>query len=568
MTEQNYKLALKPGEITEHVASLLAKWRQENTIKKIWDRDPSVWVPGAKPQDSIPELTNRLGWLDAAENTKKIIQSLKDFSELQRKSGIEDVILLGMGGSSLAPEVIMDVFGPKDGFPVLTVLDTTDPETILALMPSIDPDKTLFLVSSKSGGTIETISLFKYFYAYCQAIGIDAGKHFAAITDPGSGLEKIALDKKFIETFSSPADVGGRYSALTVFGMVPPALTGIDIEKLLERAESAAGSCGPDTVYDQNPAAVLGAFMGQAALRGRDKLTVLASPTISRIGAWIEQLVAESLGKDGKGILPVADEEIREASEYGKDRAFVFLEMAGDNNRDLLLAFDDISSKNIPSLKITINDEYDLGGLFFIWEAATAIAASVIGVNPFDQPNVESAKKKARALMAEYEKTGRIPSEKPLLVQNDIQFFSSDSIPAKTVKDGIGSFLDALTADSFIALMAYLPYEEEVNDLLEGIRARIGQKTGSAVTLGYGPRFMHSTGQLHKGGKNNGRFIQFTYGITEDIDIPGEVYSFGTLITAQAAGDYEALKDAGRRVCRLHIRGDLIENLEAVLKAL
>jgi len=562
------EMILSLGDFTRTVESTLEKWKENNLLTRIWEKDPSIWIQGTGSTDSIAELTNRLGWLNSVEKIKPVVKELIDFSGNMRAKGIEDVILLGMGGSSLAPEVIMDVFGKRDGWPVLTVLDTTDPETILGLVTMLDPDKTLFIVSSKSGGTIETLSLFRYFYSYYQSIGLEAGDHFVAITDPGSGLERLANEKGFLEVFSSPPDVGGRYSALTVFGMVPAALMGIDIEKLIRKTDSMMELCGPKIEAEKNPAAVLGAFMGEMALKGRDKLSLVISPSISRLGAWIEQLVAESLGKDGKGILPVVDEELLGIEEYGSDRAFVYIKLDGDDNTDLESSYRAISSKSIPAVQITVNETYDLGGLFFMWEMATTLSASIIGVNPFDQPNVESAKLKSCALMEEYKKIGKIKTDNPLFVHAEIEFFGSEAIHGKTIKSGLESFLNGKNETDYVAIMAYLPYDEELNDYLEEIRSGIRKISGLPVTLGYGPRFLHSTGQLHKGGGNNGLFIQITHKIFEDMEVPGESYSFGTLITAQALGDYEALREAGRRVCRLNIKGDIGENLEEILKVL
>jgi len=554
--------------LKSEVDERLRLWDENKIIEKIYKKDPSVWLGNTESEDSVTGVTDRLGWLSATEKIRPIVKELKDFSDKQRKKEIKDIILLGMGGSSLAPEVIMDVFGSRDGWPVLTVLDTTDPETILGLVTMIDPDKTLFIVSSKSGGTIETLSLFRYFYSYYQSIGLEAGNHFIAITDPGSGLEQLAKEKRFLKVFSSPPDVGGRYSALTVFGMVPAALIGVDIEKLIGNTNSMMELCGPDIESKKNPAAVLGAFIGEMALKGKDKLSLVISPSISRLGAWIEQLVAESLGKDGKGILPVVDEGLLEIEECGGDRIFVYIKLDGDDNTDLESSYRAISSKGIPAVQITVTETYDLGGLFFMWEMATALSASIIGVNPFDQPNVESAKLKSRALMEEYRKTGNIKTDRPLFVDAGIEFYGNEAIQGKTIKSGLESFLSGKSETDYVAIMAYLPYDEEFNDCLEDIRTGIRKKSALPVTLGYGPRFLHSTGQLHKGGGNKGLFIQITHRIIEDIEVPGEPYSFGTLITAQAVGDYEALRDAGRRVCRLNIRDDIGENLEVILKAL
>lgn len=562
---------LKASGMDKKIEKRLQTWKTERTIERIFKKDPSVWISD-KPDDNpaAAEISNRLGWVDATEKIRPSINQLQSFCEDQKIKGIKDVILLGMGGSSLAPEVIMDVFGNKDGWPALTVLDTTNPETILSLMPMLDPETTLFIVSSKSGGTIETLSLFKYFYSFYQSVGLKAGDHFIAVTDPGSGLEHLAGkdEKGFLRTFSSPPDVGGRYSALTVFGMLPAAIIGVEIGKVIDRAEEWMNLSRDIQEIEKNPAALLGAFMGEAAIAGKDKLTILLSPSISRLGAWIEQLVAESLGKDGKGILPLVDEMPFEPGELSDDRVYVFIKVQDETDESTDVLFEQLSSKNLPVVKLIIKDKYDLGGLFFIWELATALSASILGINPFDQPNVESAKIAARDLMEGYKKTRKLNVDNPIVSNREIDIYCNKSFGAKDTMHFISSYLKELQDNGYIAIMAYLPYDEEINELLEDIRTLFRNKTHSAVTLGYGPRFLHSTGQLHKGDGNKGLFIQITHRITEDIDIPGEPYSFGTLITAQAIGDYTALKNADRRVCRLHLKGDISENLESILKAL
>lgn len=552
--------------LDSEIKDRLHLWANEDTVRRIWRKDPSVWIKNASRDESIPDLTDRLGWLELPGTMQSLIKEFKVFAE-SVKNEIKDIILLGMGGSSLAPEVMMDVFGGGEDSPSLTVLDSTNPETILSLMPMIEPDKTLFIVSSKSGGTIETLSLYKFFSAYYKALGLTAGDHFIAITDPGSGLEKLAIDNCFRKIFTSPKDIGGRYSALTPFGIVPAAMIGADIEKLFKHAKSSMIQCGSEVEILQNPAAYIGAFMSEAALKGRDKLTFLISPSISRLGAWIEQLIAESLGKNGKGIMPVIDEKLLKPEGYGSDRAFVYIKLDNDDNSGCDDLINELSAASVPVLKIEISDKYDLGGQFFIWEFATALAASALGVNPFDQPNVESAKVLTRSLMDEYNKTGKLNTEKPLISEREYEIYSSLELQGNRTGKVIESFLKTYKQGDYIAIMAYLPYDEEINDYLEAFREHINSKINAAVTLGYGPRFLHSTGQLHKGGGDKGLFIQITHRITEDLLIPGETYSFGTLITAQALGDYAVLKNSGRSIIRLHIKGDLCENLESLVKA-
>jgi glucose-6-phosphate isomerase len=445
----------------------------------------------------------------------------------------------------------MKIFGDAaaTGLP-LTVLDSTNPEQVAAVTAAVgDGVCTLFVVASKSGGTIEPMSAFKHFYQLVSAAGDAPGQNFIAITDPGSGLEKLAADKGFRRVFLASPNVGGRYSALTHFGLVPAALIGVDLGKLLRRAQSMANACRGHAPH--NPGLQLGAAMGELALLGRDKLTVFTSPKIAAIGDWVEQLVAESLGKQGVGILPVVGEAIAEPRFYASDRVFVYLRMAGDDNTELDAKVDMLEAAGHPVIWVDMDELEDVGQEFFRWEMATAAAAAVLKINPFDQPNVEQAKQQARQLMAEFEQSGALPADTPTLDYDDIDAYG----PAmgETVTEALAAFLTGAKAGDYVAIMAYLPATPETDAALNRMRLAIRDTLGAAVTVGYGPRFLHSTGQLHKGDGNNGLFIQLTHTPATDVEIPGEKYSFATLLAAQAQGDYNALRQNGRRLMRFHI---------------
>ena len=439
--------------------------------------------------------------------------------------------------------------GGGGGLP-LTVLDSTNPEQVLAVRNKLaDPAKTLFIVSSKSGGTLETLSFYKFFYDLVAQAKANPGENFVAITDPATSLEKLARDQKFRRIFSGPPEVGGRYSALTYFGLAPAALIGVDLPKLLRRANAMADACRSHAAH--NPGLQLGAAMGELALAGRDKITFFTSPKIAAFGMWVEQLIAESLGKQGQGIVPVVDEELGQPAFYNNDRLFVYLRLAGDDNVELDGQVDVLEAAGHPVIFIHLDELEDLGQEFFRWEMATAAAGAVLKVNPFDQPNVESAKSKARALMAEFDRTGYLPVEAPTLDYDDIDVYG----PAmgETVTTALKAFLTQYRPGDYVAIMAYLPYGEEIDAALNELRLALRLALRSATTVGYGPRFLHSTGQLHKGDGNNGLFIQITHTPAVDLAIPGEKYSFATLVAAQAQGDYNALRENKRRLIRFHI---------------
>ncbi len=519
-------------------------------MPRIWARDHTVW----KPEPT--EIDNRLGWLDIAERMLSQIKEIQDFVQSVQKDGFTNALLLGMGGSSLAPEVFRKTFGIKQGFLDLSVLDSTDPGAVLKLSRELDANKTLYIVSTKSGGTIETFSFMRFFFnRLVDEMDVEeAGQHFIAITDPGSKLEEIAKQYRFRHVFLNDANIGGRYSALSHFGLVPAALLGIDVERLLKNALQAAHDSGAAVLADKNPAAHLGAAMGELAKQGRDKLTFVLSPSIASFGDWAEQLIAESTGKEGKGILPVVDEELQEPEVYCSDRVFVHLELEPELFQTAKLKTLELAG--FPIINIKINDLYDLGGQFFTWELATAMAGYCLGINPFDQPNVESAKVLAREMVAAYKKNGNLPDSKT-------------EIPdAQTLKN----FLSGLQPGrSYVTIQAYLMPTVEMDAALCQLRTYIQTQYKTATTIGYGPRFLHSTGQLHKGDAGNGFFIQFIATPYEDTLIPDEMgnaegnLSFGVLEAAQALGDAQALKNNHRPVLRFHLGKAQVKDIIALI---
>lgn len=527
----------------------LKAWDAANVAARIWNNDGTVWISDPDEAAQTAELTNRLGWLNLPEEMMSQIDDLQNFAAEVKEAGFETVALLGMGGSSLAPELYMKTFGADNGLPLI-VLDSTNPEQVKAVADSLpDASKTLFLVSSKSGGTLETLSFYKYFNEQVARKKENPGENFVAITDAGSKLDRLAQEKGFRRAFFANPEVGGRYSALTHFGLVPAALIGLDLGKLLRRAKSMANACRGHAAH--NPGLQLGAAMGELALLGRDKLTLFTSPKIASFGDWVEQLIAESLGKQGTGILPVVGESIADPIFYNNDRLFVYLRLAGDDNAELDGKVEILEAGGHPVIWIQMDELEDLGQEFLRWEMATAAAGAILKINPFDQPNVEQAKIKARELMNEFEKSGALPAEAPTLDYDDIDAYG----PAMgaTVTEALKAFLTNARPGDYVAIMAYLPYGSQVDAALNELRLRIRNGLRIATTVGYGPRFLHSTGQLHKGDGNKGLFIQITHTPAADVEIPGEKYSFATLVAAQAQGDYNALKENKRRLIRFHI---------------
>lgn len=543
-----------PGDYQSAIDNAIMDLKMERIVERIWEKDFTVW------SDSPNEITNRLGWLKSPDVSLEMSDEIIEFVESVKKDGYTNALLLGMGGSSLAPEVFSKTFGTKDGYLKLEVLDSTHPEQVLESKNKFNPKETLYIVSTKSGGTVETISFMKYFYTETlKSVGKEkVGNHFIAITDPRSGLETIAKELNFRKIFLNDPNIGGRYAALSLFGIVPAALLGIDIKKLLNNAlvmvcNSEGSNC---PIHGDNTSAKLGVVMGELANRGRDKITFITSDQLSYFGNWVEQLIAESTGKIGKGILPVVGEEILEPKFYSNDRLFIHLKLENDSSNDEKV--EKLIKAGHPVVEIILKDIYDLGGEYFRWEMATAIAGWKLGIQPFDQPNVEAAKILAREMLAEYSKEGKLNQPNPNFETNGIKVYSNDD--SKDFNSLINSQF-GLDADDFrkkenqyIAIHAYVKPEHKFDELLQSFRTLLQKKYKSAVTVGYGPRFLHSTGQLHKGDAGKGVFIQFISSSQQDAAIPdnaGEeksTMSFGTLITAQAFGDRKALKNSGRKV--------------------
>ena len=520
------------GRDAKSVESWMDQCTKQSLLKRIWDRDPSVWKRDPAEQG---EIVARLGWLDAVSKMKKESAGLKAFSEEIRSEGITEVVLLGMGGSSLAPEVFQKVCGNRAGFPKLTVLDSTDPARVKDVESSVDLSKTLFIVSSKSGGTVELVSFLKYFYQKLKTLFPEnPGNRFIAITDPGSPLEESAKKQGFRKVFLGYPDVGGRFSALTPFGLLPAALIGVDIEKVLASAEKMMRRCAAEVPPHQNEAMALGVGMAVLAESGRDKLTLLSSAALAPFGDWAEQLVAESTGKEESGVVPVVGEPLETVEHYGEDRFFVALFPDFTEKKELNEKFSELKEAGHPGLAFNLPAPEDLGGEFFRWEMATAVASSLLKINAFDQPDVQAAKDRTKALLKRLEAGQEL------------------SVPESS--GSLETFWETLKTGDYVAILAFLPDRSPVRSALSKLQADIRRSTKAAVTLGFGPRYLHSTGQLHKGGPDHGTFILLTADPESDLPIPGEKYSFGQLELAQALGDLEALRSKGRRVFHLRLK--------------
>ena len=514
------------GEYLSDLEATLKDLAQQNIVKRIWQKDHTVW-------ESAPtEISNRLGWLTAPEYMSEKTPDLQSFAQEVKESAFCHVVLLGMGGSSLGAEVLRKTCGNAKGYPEFILLDSTLPSSILAVTETIDPAHTLFIVSSKSGDTTESLVLFRYFQRLVeQRLGKGkAGQNFIAITDPESPLSSLAEQENFRQIFLNPPDIGGRFSVLSYFGLVPAALTGINIKKILMRANKMRATC--TSIYE-NPGAWLGACMGTLTIRGRDKLTLITSPSISNFGLWVEQLISESLGKEGKGIIPILGEPLIEPSDYSCDRFFICLRLHGDDNSTIDSVINRIKTSGQPTLVLEMYDKYDLGAELFRWEYAVAVAGAIIGIHPFDQPNVQSAKDATKQALQDYTTSGYLPQ----------------------IKTG-SSLVDLLTKaekGEYFAITAYLRQTPELDNVFTKIRRQVLDRFHIATTVGYGPRYLHSTGQLHKGGPNTGLYLQITANHEKDISIPGQPYTFGVVADAQALGDLRALQSMGRRVVKVHL---------------
>ena len=517
------------GAYLPDVESALADLQRRQVISRIWTGDHTVWKPDPT------EITNRLGWLTVTDVMCEQLPLMEAFANEVREAGFRHVVLLGMGGSSLGPEVLRQALGSAPGYPELIVLDSTVPAWVRSVAEAIDPAHTIFLVSSKSGSTTEPNMFYAYFRDLVEkAVGKDrAGQHFIAVTDPGTSLEKMARKQGFRQVFSNPPEIGGRYSVLSYFGLVPATLIGLDVLKLLDRADcmrEGTASCVP---AHENPGAWLGVVMGVLAQQGRDKLTVLTSPAISSFGLWVEQLIAESTGKEGLGIVPVAGEPLASPNHYGDDRLFVYLRLDGDDNDETDDAIEAIESSGQPVVRLDLRDKYDLGAEFFRWELATAVAGAILSINPFDQPNVQAAKDMTESVLSQFQSSGKLPD-------------MEDSV-------SLGKLLATARQGDYLAIMAYVQQTPGVNQALDALRLKVTERHGIATTMGYGPRFLHSTGQLHKGGPGSGLFLQLTMEHARDVAIPDAPYTFGVLADGQAVGDLQALRASERRAVRVDL---------------
>ena len=520
--------------------SLIDDWvlksDKQSFVKRLWEKDASLWVQDTKIHE---EVKARLGWLNAPKDARSLVEEIKNFATEIKGADFKHVMLLGMGGSSLAPEVIQTVFGNAEGYPELIVLDSTDPGRISDIESRVDLAKTLFIVSSKSGNTIEPLSFYKYFYEKTKN-----ADQFVAITDPGSPLETMAKQVTFRKIFLAPPDVGGRFSALTYFGLVPAALIGLDVEGILDQVDQMMQSCSADVSAKDNPAMILGIAMAVLSEEGKNKLTLLAPKKIESFGDWVEQLVAESSGKEGCGVVPVVREPLGEISNYGSDRLFVRWVLEGEEDESIASLVRSLQDKKHPLITLKLSKPNDLFGQFFLWELATAIACALLKVNAFDQPDVQAAKDKTKNLLKVIENKGSLETKPSTLSLED---FFGDLKPA-----------------DYVGILAFLPDRPEVRAALEQIQVLIRNFAKSAVTLGIGPRYLHSTGQLHKGGPLSSVFILITAKPGEDLPVPGEKYTFGQLEVAQALGDYETLDNRERQIIRFELNDATVESISSL----
>jgi len=568
VSRQTYTL---PQDLAASVKTAKDDWRANGKVRRLWQRDAALWT-GTDEADW-------LGWLGITEDQLAQHENLRKVAEDARSGGFSSILLLGMGGSSLCPEVLRLTYGKIAGYPDLHVLDSTDPAQIKSFEDKIDVAKTLFIVSSKSGSTLEP-NIFKQFFfeSVKQAIGEDkAGSRFIAITDPGSKMQKVAEADKFRHIFFGLPSIGGRYSALSNFGIVPGAVMGIDSKKFLERTEEMVQACASCVPVEENPGVVLGLILGCAAKAGRDKVTIITSLGIHDLGAWLEQLIAESTGKQGKGIIPVDREAIGASEVYGNDRVFAYLRLESEPDKEQDAKVSALEKAGHPVVRISLTDTYDLGQEFFRWEIATAVAGSIIGINPFNQPDVEASKIVTRNLTNEYEKNGSLPSEKPILDDKGAKLFTDDRNAAELAKAAgfekslvayLKAHLSRIKAGDYFALLAYVQMNEEHEKQLQAIRYAVRDKKHVATCLGFGPRFLHSTGQAYKGGPNSGVFLQLTCDDAKDLPVPGQKYTFGIVKAAQARGDFQVLAERGRRALRVHLGADLAAGLRTLQNAI
>lgn len=563
VNRQTYTL---PEKLAKDVDASLQDWKKNGKVKRIWQKDAALWT-GA-------DEDKWLGWLDITEQQIEAVDALKDIAADIKKAGYRHALLLGMGGSSLCPEVLRMTFGKLSGYPELHVLDSTDPAQIKAIEEKVDLNSTVCIVSSKSGSTLEPNIYKQYFFDRVKSkVGEkEVGNRFIAITDPGSKMQRVAEKDKFRKIFMGVPSIGGRYSALSNFGMVPGAVMGIDIPKFLKNTKQMVDACGEGTDATTNPGVILGTIMGIAANQGRDKLTIVTSPGIYDLGAWLEQLLAESTGKSGTGIIPVDREQLAKPDIYGSDRVFAYLRLESEPDKGQASAVDALAKAGHPVIRIVLSDTYSLGQEFFRWEIATAVAGSLIGINAFNQPDVEASKTETRKLTSEYESTGKLPPETPFFTGDGAKLYA-DLKNAAELKGGgdltgfLKKHLARIGVGDYFGVLGYITMNEAHEEALQAIRLAVRDNKKVATVMGFGPRFLHSTGQAYKGGPNSGVFLQITCDDAVDILVPGQKYTFGVVKAAQARGDFAVLAERGRRALRVHLGKDVAAGLATLADA-
>lgn len=544
------KSAESLGSLQTMVDAALREMALTQVVARLWAKDHSLW----KPEPT--EITNRLGWLAVPEKMQDRVGQLRVFAESIRKAGFRHVVLLGMGGSSLGPEVLRSTFGSAKGYPRLWVLDSTIPGWVRQVSQSILPARTLFIVASKSGSTVEAQSLFSYFWnLVTRTQGNTGGSQFVAITDPGTSLVSLAQDRGFRTIFLNPPDIGGRYSVLSYFGLIPAALLGLDLKRLVGRSAEMARSCGPSIPSHRNPGAHLGAVLGTLGRAGHDKITLLVSPQVKSFGLWVEQLLAESTGKEGQGLVPIAEEPLVPPEAYGHDRLFIYLRLAGDANGRLDQQVKWIEQAGQPVLRRTLRDRYDLAAEFFCWEFATAVAGHFLGINPFDQPNVQESKENTARILKELDENG-----------HSLQSLKRTLKRTKKQEVELADLLAKASPGRYFAILAYVTPSTKFDAAVAALRKAVSGKCHIATTAGYGPRYLHSTGQLHKGGPNTGLFLQLVEHMTPDVKVPEAPYTFGALAEAQAIGDLQSLEAHHRSVGCIRFGRDALSIIKALVR--
>jgi glucose-6-phosphate isomerase len=563
----NFRLSLPP-DLRTVVDAACTSWQADGIVDRFWQKDAGLWTRDGEEQ--------WMGWIDIVERQQKELAAFAELAGDIQSAKFETALLLGMGGSSLCPEVLAKTFGRQRGFPELRVLDSTDPAQVMAACNEVNLAETLVIMASKSGSTLEPNILKQFFFEeMIRAVGADeAASHFLAITDPGSKIEQAAKLERFRYVFYGDPQIGGRYSALSDFGLVPATVAGLQMDRLLQEAAKAVESARQPV--SDNPAVQLGLLLGTAANAGRDKLTFFTSPEIRDLGAWLEQLIAESTGKQAKGIIPVDRENAGAPDVYGDDRVFAYVRLRDSMDTvaqtDLDAKVAALEAAGHPVIRFELANLYEIFGQFFTWEVATAVAGSEMGINPFNQPDVESAKVETRALTAQFESTGKLPERKPLLTEAGIELYATEECAARlksaaknpTLIGLLRAHLNQIEPADYFAVLAFLPRFGECESMIQGFRHKVRNRKKVATCVGFGPRFLHSTGQDYKGGPNTGVFLQITASHADDMEVPGHKYSFGTVIDAQAAGDLAVLEQRGRRVLRVHLRGGLMPGLRAL----